>query len=101
MNAFADTYERCKHLLEDNRIVVIEGQVTIRNDDEYQLLVNKVIPIDDFLQQTIKELTFVLEPNSDCPTFLQALREELEHRMGTTKVRIGFVVAEDQLLMAD
>lgn len=101
VNVFADTFERCKHLLEENRIVVVEGQVGIRNDDEYQLMVNKLIPIDEFLLQNIKELTFVLEPDSDCPAFLQALRDELEHRMGVTKVRLGFVVADDQLLVAD
>ncbi|MCD8483711.1 MAG: hypothetical protein LR015_14325 [Verrucomicrobia bacterium] len=94
-------FDRCKNLLEENQIVAIEGQVSIRGDDEHQLLVNKVVSLDSFLQQNIKELTFILEPNSDCPAFLSALRQELEHRMGTTKIRLGFLVAEEQLLVAD
>ena len=72
-----------------------------RNDDEIQLLVNRISSLDAALTSLVKEITFVVKPDDKCIDFMDALRTTVEPEMGSVKVEIGFLVQPEQMVIAD
>ncbi len=99
--AYAETFETCQHLLEIGRCVLIEGYVQRGQDDEVRLAATKVAGLDSMLPNLIKELTFVVADNGQTEDFLRQLRTTLEPSIGNVRVKVGFLVAEDHILVAD
>jgi len=98
---YAEAYEQYGPSLEEGRCIVVEGQVMRRQDDEIQLAANKVQHLDAALPGLIKELTFVVDANGQTPDFLNMLRNEIESEMGSTRIKIGFLLDDEELVVAD
>jgi DNA polymerase-3 subunit alpha len=101
LNAYADAYEANQNLIEEGVLVMVEGQVLKRRDDEIQLVVNTLQQLDRALSDMVKELTFVVDINDQTESFARLLREELEKANGSTTVKLGLLVENDQLLITD
>ena len=101
VHAFAKCYAEFGPAIEDGKLVMIEGQVMRRQDDDVQLAMNSIRPLETALSELIKSVTFVIDGNEPSIEFVQLLRQELEDRMGSTVVRVGVVVEPGQMAIAD
>lgn len=101
LNAFSDCYDGHHQLMEEGRLVLIEGQVLRRQDDEVQLAANSLRPLDQALDKLIDGITFLIESNGDASSFVQLLRRELEISTGRIPVRIGVQIEDNQAVVAD
>jgi DNA polymerase-3 subunit alpha len=101
LNAYADCYEQHTGIIEESRIVLIEGKVIRRQDDEVQLAATAVKPLERAASELIRSVTFIIEGNGHSSSFIQDLRAELDRHMGKTPVRLGILVDQDQVAVAD
>ena len=101
INAFASCYAEFQPLLEEGNLVLIEGQILRRQDDDPSLMANSVRPLEQALSALINEVTFVIDPDESARSFVKLLRSELEDHMGETKVRLGVRVEEERIAVAD
>src|SRR5690606_16021141 len=69
--------------------------------DEIQLAANKVQHLDAALAALVKEITFIVDANGQTPQFLDTLRNEIESATGPTRIRIGFLLGDDEYVVAD
>lgn len=96
-NCFGDHHAQC----EVGNLVLVEGQVMRRQDDEVQLAANAVRPLDAAIGDLINGLTFIISGNGHSSEFVQLLRSELEKQMGETPVRLGIDLGNGQVAVAD
>lgn len=101
LHTFANCYAEFSPAIEEGKLVMIEGQIMRRPDDDVQLAVNSVQPLESSLSEIIREITFIIENNGESSSFVQLLRQQLEQRLGHTIVRIGVLVDKDQYVVAD
>lgn len=101
INVFAETYAKCMRLIAEGNLLLVEGQVMKRRDDEIQLSAYNLRHLEVALAEMIREVTFVVENNGSTEEFVRLLREELEKRSGETRVRLGILVKPDQMLLAE
>jgi DNA polymerase-3 subunit alpha len=91
VNMYADAYEAYGKLLAENLPVVILGTV-MKGNDGARLNVKELYPLDAYLQNNIRKVTWLLEPtHPELPDFLRQLRETLNAASGDTKVEMAFL----------
>ncbi len=101
VNAFANCYAEFGPAIEEGKLVLLEGQVMRRQDDEVQLAMNSLRPLETAISDLVQGITFVISPNGQSGDFVQLLRTELEQRMGQTPVRVGILLDNGQMVLAD
>jgi DNA polymerase-3 subunit alpha len=101
IHAFANCYAEYGPSVEDGKLVLLEGQVMRRQDDDVQLAMTSIRSLEPAITDLVKGVTFVIDNNGQSTDFVKVLREELEQRMGHTIVRLGVLVDTDQFAMAD
>lgn len=101
LHVFARSFSEFGPQLEEGKLVMLEGQVMRRPDDDVQLSVNSVKPLETSLSEMIEGVTFIIEGNGQASSFIKLLRQELEQHMGSTRVRVGVLVEENQYVVAD
>jgi DNA polymerase-3 subunit alpha len=101
VNAFANCYGDHHSQCEVGNLVLVEGQVMRRQDDEVQLAANSLRPLDAAVSDLVKGLTFIISGNGHSSEFIQLLRSELEKKMGETPVRLGIDLGNGQVAVAD
>jgi DNA polymerase-3 subunit alpha len=101
IHAFANCYGEFGPAIEEGKMVMIEGQVMRRQDDDVQLAMNTVRALEPAITDLVKDITFVIDNNGQSADFVDVLRTELEQRMGHTRVRLGVLVGDDQMAVAD
>jgi len=101
VNAFADCFGKCQSVLEPGKLVLVEGQVIRRQDDEVQLAANSLRPLASALAEIIRGVTFIISGNGKSSDFIKLLRGELHSRMGETPVRLGIDLGNGQAAVAD
>ena len=101
IHAFANCYAEFGPALEEGKLVLVEGQVMRRQDDDVQLAMNSVRPLEAAVSDLVKGITFVIDNNGESSDFIKVLRHELEQRMGHTVVRVGVLVGGQQMAVAD
>jgi DNA polymerase-3 subunit alpha len=101
INAYPECYAGCHALLEPGRLVLVEGQVSRRQDDDPQLAANAVRPLEGAVPGLLDTVTFIISPNGDSADFVHLLRAELDKRVGGTVVRLGVLVGENRAAIAD
>ena len=99
--AFADCYEAHQGAITDGSLVLVEGQIIRRKDDEIQLATNTVRPLESAMASLVKGITFIIDGNGHASAFVRLLREELEQRMGGTPVKLGVLLDNGQVAVAD
>jgi DNA polymerase-3 subunit alpha len=101
IHAFAKCYAEFGPAIEDSKLVLVEGQIMRRQDDDVQLAMNSLRPLEPALTELVKGVTFIIDNNGQSSDFVKTLRAELEQRIGHTVVRLGVLVDEQQMVMAD
>jgi DNA polymerase-3 subunit alpha len=101
IHAFANCYAEFGPAIEEGKLVLLEGQVMRRQDDDVQLAMNSVRPLEGAITDLVKGITFVIDNNGQSADFVKLLRTELEQRMGHTVVRLAVLVGDDQMAVAD
>ncbi len=101
VNFFADSFETCKELCVEGNTVMIEGQIMVRADDEIQLGGNSMVGLDRALGDLVRGLTFVIDPNGKSCDFVRQLQREVENDPGSTRIKLGLLIDDDQVLLAD
>ena len=72
-----------------------------RQDDDVQLAMNSVRALEPAIADLIKGVTFIIDSNGQSAEFVRLLRSQLEQRMGNTVVRLGIIVDDGQVAIAD
>ncbi|MEK0338082.1 MAG: hypothetical protein QQN41_11675, partial [Nitrosopumilus sp.] len=63
--AFSDTYERYKNLMEDNKIVFVQGKPTDRSDfSDLKLIVDRIVPLENCRELLSRRVNIRLTPES-------------------------------------
>jgi DNA polymerase III subunit alpha len=101
INAFARCYAACQAIAEPGNLVLVEGQVIRRQDDEVQLAADTVRPLEPAIASLVRGVTFIISPNGHASSFVQLLRQELDKRFGETPVRLGVLAGDDRVAVAD
>jgi DNA polymerase-3 subunit alpha len=83
---FADTFERCGHLLEEESIVLIKASVRERGS-QVELGVEEVTPLDEVNRQAVAQLAVDLPPEL-APSELLRLRDVMIENPGSTPVTL-------------
>lgn len=97
---YADAYEKYAHLLSNNTIVTVHGQVLNKND-EIRLNALELIGISETLESTI-ETTFVIFNNGETiDASLKWLRRLLNDSFGEAKLDLGLRLADGSVLRAE
>ena len=69
---FAGLYERYKEQLAEGKIVLLEGKISLREDEEAKLLLSKLVPYDKSRFETVKAKLYLRLPTMDCAKTKQA-----------------------------
>lgn len=101
INAFANCYADHQGPCETGNLVLVEGQVIRRQDDEVQLAANSIRPLEAAIRDLVNGITFIISGNGHSSEFVQLLRSELETKMGDTPVRLGVDLGNGQVAVAD
>ena len=101
VNAFANCYAEFGPAITEGALVLVEGQVMRRQDDDIQLAMNAIRPIDQAIADLVREVTFIIGANGQSAAFVELLRGELESHMGKTPVRLGVRLDNGQVVVAD
>lgn len=101
INAFANCFADNHQAMEEGGLVLIEGQVIRRQDDEVQLAANSLRPLEPAVSELIKSVTFIIDSNGHSSEFVHLLREELDKGMGDTPVRLGVCLDNGQVAVAE
>ncbi len=91
VNMYADAYETYGKLLAENLPVVALGSV-MRGNDGARLNVKEVYPLDAYLPNNIRKVTWLLQPDHPgVADFLPKLRRAIDAANGDSKVEIAFL----------
>ena len=101
INAFADCFAAHQASIEEGRLVLLEGQIIRRRDDEIQLAANSLRPLEIAVSELVRSVTFIIEGNGQSSSFIKVLREELDRHTGDTPVRLGVFLPNGQVALAD
>jgi DNA polymerase III subunit alpha len=90
INVYADAYEECGHLLEEEKPFLVQGSVMKR--DDARLVGSAVTNLQTALSGLVKKVCWVVDPRKDCHHFMDELRESLDKSFGETAIQIAFLV---------
>ncbi len=100
IQAFANCHAEFGPVLEEGRLVLVEGQVLRRPGDDPQLAANAVRPLDQALPRLVRAVTFIISPDGHAAGFIALLRNELEAEGGAIPVRVGVLLDNGQAVIA-
>ncbi|MEO6568516.1 MAG: DNA polymerase III subunit alpha [Opitutaceae bacterium] len=96
LNMFADGYASYGATLAENVPVLVQGNIIVGNEGA-RINVKEAYPLDAFVGQNIRKVTWLLRPeHSEVTAFLKLLRETLNKQSGDTRVEFAFVF-EDRI----
>jgi DNA polymerase-3 subunit alpha len=101
VNAFANCYAEFGPAISEGSLVLVEGQIMRRQDDDVQLAMNGLRPLDQGISDLVKDVTFIISGNGHSSAFVELLRNELQQHMGNTPVRLGVLLDNGQVAVAD
>ena len=91
LNLFADGYEAYGKVLQENALVLVQGNI-IHGQEGPRTNLKEIYPLDGQVAGIVKRVTWLLRPqHPELPGFLQQLRQTLDRQSGDTKVQLGFV----------
>ena len=102
MNMYADAFESYGDILKEGKTLVASGTVINREAEDLRFNVREVSPLSGAIPNLIREVRWVLQANEEAVGFLETLRRDLDSRQGgSTRLIIGFLIAENQVLWGD
>jgi DNA polymerase-3 subunit alpha len=100
LNAYADAYEKYAHLIRNNTVVTIHGQVLNRNDD-VRLSIQEVLSAQETLDTQIDTVFLIFDNHQEIDSDLLLLRKELDRSFGEVKLELGFALNDNTVLRAE
>ncbi|MDO4557682.1 MAG: DNA polymerase III subunit alpha, partial [Planctomycetia bacterium] len=94
-NVWPRTLVECRHMVEDERIVGVIGMIDKRGgaEDEANLTVNEILPLEELPSRMIREVRILVEEERLHESGLQCLYEILRGTKGETLVTLGIDLA--------
>jgi DNA polymerase-3 subunit alpha len=100
LNIYADAYEKYAHLIRNNTVVALHGQVLNRNDD-VRLSVQEVLGAQEVLETQIETAFLIFDNHTEIDSDLVAIRRELDVSFGDCKLELGFALNDNTVLRAE
>jgi DNA polymerase III subunit alpha len=100
ISMFADAYEKYAHLVKNNAVVCVHGQIMNKNGD-VRLNAMEILTVQETLASYI-ETTFVIFNNhEEIDETLSWVRRKLDDSFGETKMELGFSLNDGSVLRAE
>ncbi len=94
--AFGDTYEKYKHLLAADAMILVHGQVSVREDDKKpKLRVDKVLALSESREKLTKSVHIRIKARGLEEGFIKDIREECAKAQGACALIIHVVTDEN------
>ncbi len=86
---FPKTYEQVRHVIGNDRIVVVSGRLQMREEEPVKLLASDIVDIDDYhIAEDDRDVYLTIPRNRNINQSLTRLSEILSHYPGNRKVMI-------------
>ena len=99
LNCYADAFEEYGQNLANEKLVIVKGNV-FRNEEGVRLSATEVYPLESYLPDQIKHITWILDHKADTEPFLYQYREALDQSRGSTTSDIAFKMEDDTITAA-
>ncbi|HCR28715.1 MAG TPA: DNA polymerase III subunit alpha [Opitutae bacterium] len=99
MNCYADAFEEYGQNLANEKLVVVKGSV-FRNEEGVRLSATEVYPLESYLPDQIKHITWILDSKANTEPFFYQYRETLDRTRGSTTSDIAFKMEDDTIATA-
>ncbi len=91
LNMFADSTETYGHILGENTLVVVLGNIIV-NQEGARINVKELYPLESYVMSNVKRVRWLLRPeHPELPALLPELRTMLDKNVGETMTELGFV----------
>jgi len=100
VNMYAEAFGQYQETLRDGALIMITGSVNHRNGESV-LRADSAQPINPGITRAVKEICWILQACDEAEDFLSILRAEVENNHGNTTVKVGFLVDDRHVAMAD
>ena len=91
LNMFADATENYGHILGENTLVVVLGNIIV-NQEGARINVKELYPLDTYVANHVKRVRWLLKPDHpELPAMLADLRPLLDKNSGSTLTEVGLV----------
>ena len=100
VSIFADAYDKYAHLLINNNIVTVHGQVMNKNGD-VRMNVMEVISAAETLDSTIEKTLVIFDKGETIDSSLKWLRRLLNDSFGDTRMELGLRLEDGNVLRAE
>ena len=100
ISVFADAYEKYAHLIRNNTVVCVHGQVMNKNGD-VRLNGLEVLSIQETLSNTVETTFVIFDNHEEIDESLLWLRRKLNDSYGATKMELGFSLDDGSVLRAE
>ncbi len=98
---FASAYEQYGAALENNKIYIAYGSISLRND-ERSISIDQVEPIESELSKVVDCITFIVKNNEQLSNdFLELLHTLSLENQGNLRFKIGIQTKEGKILVGD
>ena len=100
MSMFADAYEKYAHVVINNNVVTVHGQVMNKNGD-VRMNVMEVISASETLQSYVDKTLVIFNNGETIDQSLKWLRRMLNDSYGDTQMEIGLRLGDGNVLRAE
>lgn len=100
MQMYASAFEGFGNVIDEGKIVLIQGQV-FNSDGDVRLSVVDARPLLGSVPILVKKICWVIKPDQEAESFVKALRKEIESRYGDISISVAVQVENNQLLEVD
>ena len=100
INMYAEAFGNNHETVCDGALIMITGSVSQRNG-ETVLRADRAQPLKPGITRAVKEICWILQACDEAEDFLSVLRKEIENKHGNTTVKVGFLVDDCHVAMAD
>ncbi|MCH2387892.1 MAG: DNA polymerase III subunit alpha, partial [Opitutales bacterium] len=99
LNCYADAFEEYGQNLANEKLVIVKGNV-FRNEEGVRLSATEAYPLECYLPDQIKHITWILDYKADTEPFFYQYREALDQSRGSTTSDIAFKMDDDTITTA-
>ena len=97
---YSNTFQEYEENLTEGRCVMVLGEIK-RRDNETNFTIDTITSLGSALRKDLRSLTWILQPGEAANDFIPQLREVLEKETGQLEVRVGFIVEEKKVALAN
>ena len=100
LNVYTDRFSQFGSLLEEGRVILVEGSVNHRNGD-VMLSVESIRKLEPAIPELVSSVCWIVKPDESCEDFFHALRRTIDENFGKTDVKLGFILEDERVAIAE